>query len=305
MEEKTLVLRDGHKMFYRVWEAKEPAATVHINHGMAEHSLRYSRFADYLNTFGFTVYAQDHRGHGRTMQEGERGWFSAVDGWETAVTDAWEIDQVIARENASVPHFLFGHSMGSFLARTQIERHSEAWQGVVLSGTGFSQGLKGKLGRWVAGKRAGKDGGQRPDELLNTLIFAPYVLHFKDWQRTTSVWISRDEEEVRKYDEDPFCGFTCSSAFFRDLLDGIELANSPSEVKKIRKDLPILVISGDDDPVGDFGRGVRKAADLYRDAGIKDVRLELRKGARHEILNETDREETMGIIASFFCALIQ
>ena len=305
MKEKTLVLRDGHPMFYRVWEAEKPVATVHINHGMAEHSLRYDRFAVYLNSLGFTVYAQDHRGHGYTMQEGEQGWFADNDGWNVVVADAWEIDQLIASEHPGLPHFLFGHSMGSFMARTELERYSEAWKAAVICGTGASQGIKGSFGKALARHRAKKNGGKKADELLNTLSFSSYVTHFKEEAKvSTSVWLSRDPEEVAKYDKDPLCGFTCSTSFFADLVDGINYANSPEEIAKIRKDIPLLIISGDEDPVGNYGKGVRKVAELYRDAGIKDVRLELRKGGRHEILNETDREETMRIISGFYLSVL-
>ena len=292
-------------MFLRTWDAESPRATVHINHGMSEHSLRYDRFAKRLNALGFSVYAQDHRGHGHTMREGEKGWFAAKDGWAVVSDDAWEIDCLIEKELSGVPHFLFGHSMGSFIARTELSAHPDAWTAAVLCGTGAGQGIKGKAGRRLALMRKGKGEGRKPDEILNTLAFASYAMRFKGWMRTTSVWISRDEDEVRKYDEDPLCGFTCSTAFFADLMDGIELANDPAEAAKVRKDLPLLIISGDEDPVGGFGKGVREVARLYRDAGVMDVRLELRKGARHEILNETDREETMSMISSFYLSVME
>lgn len=303
MEERTLRLSDGHPLFFRVWNTEGARATLHILHGMAEHSARYNQFAEHLNSLGFIVYAQDHRGHGCTKAEDEKGWFSDHDGWSLVCEDSWELDKLISQEHPDLPHFLMGHSMGSFMARTVLEEHSNAFEAAVIMGTGASQGIIGKAGRFIARRNASKNGGRMPDEMMNTLAFGSYVRHFPG--EGNFGWLTKDQNEVRKYEDDPLCGFTCSSAFFRDLLEGIEKANDPRLVKGIRKDIPILIVSGEDDPVGGYGKGVLKVAGLYRKAGIKDVRMILYSGDRHEILNETDRDKVIEDVAGFLTEILR
>ena len=303
MEERYLRSDDGHRLFLRVWKADNTIATVHINHGMAEHSLRYGAFAEYLNGLGFTVYAQDHRGHGFTKEEDEKGWFSESGGWKSVTEDALAVDRLIESEYPGVPHFLFGHSMGSFIARTCLGLHSEYYAAAVICGTGGSQGIAGKAGRRIALYRARKYGSRMPDPFMNRLAFGSYVKHFPGEGDTA--WLSRDREEVRKYDEDPLCGFTCSSGFFADLIEGSFTANSPELARRIRKDIPLFIISGTDDPVGDYGRGVEKVFRLYKKAGIENVSMRLFQGARHELLNETDRDEVMRTISDFLLGVMK
>ena len=298
MEQRTLVLNDGHDLFYRIWDTDNAKATLHINHGMAEHSLRYSRFASYLNSLGIVVYAQDHRGHGYTKEENEKGWFAEEDGWKKVVEDSWELDKVISNEHPDLPHILFGHSMGSFIARIVLAEHSHAFAGAIICGTGYSQGIIGKCGKLIAKHNARKYGSRMPDPTFERIAFGSYVKHFPG--EGSYGWLSKDREEVMKYENDPLCGFTCSSAFYSDLLTLIEKANDRGLAGNIRKDIPIMLISGDKDPVGNYGKGVIKVEKLYRNAGIKDVRLVLLPDDRHEILNETDRdivEKTMGACA--------
>ena len=295
MEQRKLMLSDGHELFYRVWDVPEAKATLHINHGMAEHSLRYSRFAKYLNSLGIAVYAQDHRGHGLTKAEDEKGWFAEKDGWRLVVDDSWELDKAISNDYPQLPHILFGHSMGSFIARVVLSEHSAAFFAVIICGTGASQGLIGKFGKALASRHSRKLGSKMPDQTFERIAFGSYTRHFPG--EGNFGWLSRDKEEVRKYEDDPLCGFTCSSGFYCDLLTLIEKANDATMISSIRKDIPIMLISGDKDPVGGYGKGVMKVHRLYKKAGIHDVRLVLLPDDRHEILNELDRdvvEKTMG-----------
>ena len=295
MEQRKLMLSDGHELFYRVWDVPEAKATLHINHGMAEHSLRYSRFAKYLNSLGIAVYAQDHRGHGLTKAEDEKGWFAEKDGWRLVVDDSWELDKAISNDYPQLPHILFGHSMGSFIARVVLSEHSAAFSAVIICGTGASQGLIGKFGKALASHHSRKLGSKMPDQTFERIAFGSYTRHFPG--EGNFGWLSRDKEEVRKYEDDPLCGFTCSSGFYCDLLTLIEKANDATMISSIRKDIPIMLISGDKDPVGGYGKGVMKVRRLYKKAGIHDVRLVLLPDDRHEILNELDRdvvEKTMG-----------
>lgn len=302
MEERYFTSDDGHRIFIRIWEVENPIATVHINHGMAEHSLRYDAFAEYLNSFGFSVYAQDHRGHGYTKEEGETGWLAEKNGWKRIVDDAFLVDSKIMLIHPDTPHILFGHSMGSFVARTCLGLHSELYDAAIICGTGASQGIVGRIGKRIAEHRARKNGSRTADKLMQALAFGSYVKHFPGEGETG--WLSKDKDEVRKYDADPLCGFVCSSQFYADLIEGSFAANDHALASRIRKDIPILIISGRDDPVGGYGKGVMKVYRMYRKLGIMNVTLRLFDGDRHEILNETDKDDVMKVISDFILSVI-
>lgn len=291
-ETKRLTCSDGKILIYRCWtpENQNHHAVVHIYHGMAEHSERYDRFARYLNSLGIVVYAQDHRGHGLTATDDERGWFADSDGWMRVVEDGYELDREIVHTHPGKDVFLFGHSMGSLLVRTLICIHPELYRGVIVSGTSASKGLMGQVGRLLAVARAKKYGTRTPDALLDKLSFGAFAKKFEPRQ-TNFDWLSRDAVEVKKYIDDHFCGFICSSQFFVDLLDGIEFANNPANIAKVPKDMPMLIISGAMDVVGEFGKGVRKVHQAYRNALLTDLTFELVPEARHELLNEINRED--------------
>lgn len=294
-------MKDGKKLFYRVWPAEKTRATVHINHGMAEHSLRYDRFAKFLNGLGYTVFCQDHRGHGKTKENSsETGWFADKDGWMLICSDSYALDRKIMKEYPGVPHFIFGHSMGSFMTRTNIALHSSDYTAAVIMGTGCSKGIVSRVGRRIALSRCRKYGTKHRDEFLNNLAFSSYLKKFDYKNDGVCCWLSSDRDEVKKYEDDPDCGFICSSRFYADLIEGLETANNRELIGKIRKDLPILFLSGDMDPVGSYGKGVIKASGLYKDAGINDVRLKLYKDGRHEILNDTMKDEVMKDVAAFY-----
>lgn len=298
MEERSLILRDGKKLFYRVWSVDSPRATLHINHGMAEHSLRYDEFAHQMNLAGYVVFAQDHRGHGYTMQDGEEGWFAEKDGWSTISEDSYELDKEIEKEYPSLPHLIFGHSMGSFVTRTNIARHPEAYKAAIICGTGGDQGIVGKIGRSLALWRVKKYGSRAKAPILDKLAFGSFNKKFK--AEGDFGWLSSDRKEVEKYISDPLCGFICSNQFYADLIEGSFTANDADEISKVRKTLPILFISGGLDPVGGYSKGVEKAVELYRKAGIKDVRLKFYPKGRHEILNDVMRQEVMSDAISFY-----
>lgn len=299
MTERYLEMRDGHRLFLRTWDAVDkPLGTLHINHGMAEHSLRYDDFARYLNGLGFIVYAQDHRGHGFTREEEEKGWFAFQDGWKLVTEDAIAVDELIMKEHESLPHFILGHSMGSFITRSELIKVSDWFSAAIIMGSGAGQGLVGKVGKAIASRHVRKFGSRMPDHKMTKLSFGSYNRHFRP-NRTDSDWLTRDEAEVDKYLNDPLCGFVCSSQFFVDLLTGIELANDPAQAKKVSKVLPMLIISGAQDPVGSYGKGIRRIEKLYKDAGLYDVRVKLFDKDRHEILNELDKSDVYSYIGSY------
>lgn len=288
---------DGLEIYYRVWRPKQDVplvGAVHILHGMAEYSGRYEAFAGFLTDAGYTVYAQDHRGHGLTAERNHMpyGFFAEKEGWWRIMRDSDQLDEIILDEQPDeLPFFLLGHSMGSFLARSVIVAHADLFSGVIAMGTGCSQGLAGKFGLLLTSRHIKKLGPKAPDEQMARLSFASYLKHIPK-PRTQSDWLSRDSRAVDRYEADPACGFVCTTSFYHDLIVGLTFANDPANAKKLPPDLPMLLISGSEDPVGGWSKGVRKVYDLYKDAGIGDLTLHLVDGARHELLNETDKEET-------------
>ncbi len=305
METKRFECSDGKALVYRCWKPanQNQRAVVHIYHGMAEHSERYDRFAKYLNSLGIVVYAQDHRGHGYTASDDERGWFADVDGWSRVAEDGYEMDLEIVRNHPGKDLFLFGHSMGSFLVRTLAVTHPDLYRGMIISGTASGKGLVGNIGKMLAKARSRRYGSRTPDSLLDKMSFGAFAKHFQP-QQTNFDWLSRDADEVKKYIDDPMCGFVCSSQFFVDLLDGIAFANDPQQIVKIPKALPICLISGMMDPVGEFAKGPKKVYEAYKSVGITDLSIHLIPDARHELLNELNRDEIHTLIGKWIEARI-
>ena len=188
--------------------------------------------------------------------------------------------------------------MGSFLARTVMVKHPDFYTGVIIMGTGCGKGLVGKIGKFIAKQQIKKYGSKAPGKVLNNLSFGSYNKQFNP-AITDYDWLSRDQKEVEKYVKDEKCGFLCTNGFFYDLLTGVEVANSRENAESLPKDLPLLIISGDMDPVGDFGKGVKKVYNLYANAGIVDVTLKLIPDARHELLNEINKKEIYEILSDW------
>lgn len=294
----TVSATDGTPLFtYRWLPETPPRASVQLVHGMAEHAGRYARLARHLTGQGFAVYASDHRGHGKTAEAtGVVGFFADKSGWSTVVADQLVVTRRAKSAHPGVPHFMLGHSMGSLIARDYIVEHGEELAGVVLTGTAPTQGLLGVAGLLIARAEGHLRGARTPSPLLDRLTFGSYNAAFKP-NRTEFDWLSRDPAEVDAYVADPACGFVCSSGFYADLLTGLRRANDPKRIKRVPKDLPILIAGGAEDPTGRRGKGPRQATEQYEKAGVRDVTLQLYPQARHEILNEVNRDEvTAGIV---------
>jgi alpha-beta hydrolase superfamily lysophospholipase len=284
---------DGVTIFAKKWiNEGKPKAIVQIAHGMAEHLARYDAFARELVVENCYVYGNDHRGHGETGKHTDSiGYFADEQGFETVVKDMYRLTTIIEEEYPDVPIFLFGHSMGSFLARRYIQLFGNKLSGTILCGTGGDPGIIGKIGRMIAATESRKKGRKTPSPFLNNLTFGNYNKAFLP-NRTEFDWLSRDEREVDKYIHDPLCGGIFTAGFFYDFLDGIGTLNNPHHIKLIPSELPIFLISGTKDPVGGKnGKGVVQTLDAYKQAGIKDVSIKLYDDARHELLNETNKDE--------------
>ncbi len=270
---------------------KKISAVVQIVHGMAEHSERYRQFAKALIKAGFGVYANDHRGHGKTAGNVENlGYFADKSGWELVVGDMKKLTDIIETNHQGLPVFLFGHSMGSFLSRDYIFTCPEKISGVILSGTACNPGLTGYIGIAISRLESLISGRLAQSPILDKLSFGSFNNALKP-NRTPFDWLSRDNTEVDKYINDPFCGTIFTAGFFNDLLKGIKKINKSSNISKIPKALPVYIYSGEKDPVGDNTKGVQKVFDQYKKAGIADLSLKFYKECRHETLNEVNRDE--------------
>lgn len=263
-------------------------ATVQLSHGMIEHIIRYSDFAEFLNGNGIAVYGHDHLGHGDTTPE-DLGFIAEEDGDIVIVDDLFEVTKRVESDYPNVPHILLGHSMGSFVARRYLTKYGEHLSGAVIVGTGNQSSTSVGFGLFISRYLCKHKGTHYVSPFLNKAILESNDKRF-DEPEMKNRWISRDPETIRKYNEDPFCTFRFTVAGFRDLLTMIKKLESAEDFDKIPKNLPVILLSGSDDPVGDFGKGVRKAKEGLEKAGLKPE-MKLYPGARHEILNETNRQE--------------
>ena len=300
MKNVTLQMTDGFSInaFILVPEG-EAIGHIHLLHGMAEQISRYEEFAKFLASKGYVVSGHDHRGHGKTAEmNGKLGYFSDENGFERVVEDAYDSIASIRKQHPTPRFILLGHSMGSFIARRYIQLHGSEVDLVILVGTGSDPGPTRLLATALA-KLAGKTKGlDVPNHLLNKLAFGSFNKKI-DKPVTKFDWLSRNSTVVQAYIEDPYCGFVPTSGFFIDLFDGIGIINAADEISKVPKTLPILLVSGSDDPVGDYGKGVLKVAKEYDAAGVNDVLVKLFEGGRHEVLQELNNKQVFEFISDW------
>jgi len=277
----------------------EPVGVYQIAHGVAEYALRYAPFAEFLCGRGFVVVANDHIGHGLSIAEGAAPlYFGKTDGWTHVVDDMAALRRQTELKYPGLPYFLMGHSMGSFLARTYLIRYPGTVTGAVIMGTGQQSGGTVALGRLAAKLIGGRKGLDKPNAAVSNLAFGSYNKPFEP-RRTDFDWLSVNTENVDRYIADPLCGGEATVGLFLDMLGGIAFIGKQANVARMDKNMPVLFISGAMDPVGDLGKGVRKACESFRQAGVRDVTLKLYPGLRHEILNEAEREQVYADIRAW------
>ncbi len=281
---------DGVPLYVNHWRAEgAPRAVVMLAHGMAEHSGRYARFGQALVAAGFELYAHDQRGHGQTAQHGSLGHYADRDGWARVVGDLSTLNHHIRQQCPQTPIFLFGHSMGSYIAMAYLMHQSSGVQGAILSGSNYqplrlytSATLIARFERW----RQGKNG---RSALIHWLSFGAFNRACKP-ARTAFDWLSRDPAEVDRYIADPLCGFRCSNQLWLDLLEGLQRITPSANLKQIDPRLPLLIIGGDHDPVSQ-GQRLQDLADALSRSGHARTTLKRYPQARHELLNELNRDE--------------
>lgn len=279
--------------------SSHPKAIVQIAHGVADHIDRYRDFMCFLAEHGIMSVGNDHLGHGHTIRHPtEQGFFAYTNGWEHAVNDMEKLHDLISVDFPKLPYVLFGHSMGSFLTRTYLIKHPDKYDAAVISGTGHMKKPLVDSGHALADIIVKTKGPRHLSALIDKIAFGSYNKKFSP-ARTKFDWISRDENQVDKYAADPLCGFIATASLFRDMMDGIKFITNQENINKMNPDKPILLISGDSDPVGEDGVAVERAYKALCQAGLKDVYMKLYPGGRHEMLNETNRKEVYMDIMSW------
>jgi alpha-beta hydrolase superfamily lysophospholipase len=264
-------------------------AVVQIAHGMAEHAARYARFAEALTSAGYAVYADDHRGHGKTASEADVGHFADREGWDLVLSDLRALGARAKEEQPGKKVIFFGHSMGSFFGQQLLQKHWRDYDGMILSGSNAPGSVLERLGGGAARLERLRGGPRGKSALLAFLSFGSFNDAFKP-ARTEFDWLSRDAAEVDKYVADPRCGFRCTNQLWVDLLDGLR-AIATSGFGSVRKDFPVLLFAGDRDPVSRGGKGVTELHERLRSAGLSRASIRLYVEGRHEMLNETNRDE--------------
>ena len=273
------------------WEPEgEITAVVQIVHGIAEHVQRYDHFASWLAQQGVLVVAQDHMGHGSSIEGGStKGYFTG--GWFAAVEDTYRLLRETREEFPNLPYILLGHSMGSFIARTILCKYPDSGiTAAIISGTAWMPGAIITAGHALAGIICKLQDEKKPSNILQGMMFGSYNKRIEN-VRTKSDWLTRDEKIVDAYEADPDCGFATSAGLLRDMLVGLKFIHNRNHLLRMDLSLPVLFLSGEEDPVGGYGSGVRAAAEAFQKAGMDHIDLRLYPGGRHEMLNELNRDE--------------
>jgi alpha-beta hydrolase superfamily lysophospholipase len=288
------------RIFVRIVEPADKSnvrAVLQIAHGMAEHSLLYMDFAKYIASFGFAVAMNDHLGHGKSVSTGGAFGYFGEGGCQNLINDMHKLHGIMRDAYPNLPYFLMGHSMGSFLARAYTSQFGTELAGAVYMGTSAGPGAAILEAQIIfANSVVKKRGIKGHDPVFEKLSIRKYNTAFVP-NRTISDWISRDEAEVDRYVNDPLCGFDLAASGYRDILYLQKEINCADWYRRV-PDIPILLISGDRDPVGEFGKGVKKVAKGLTKTGHR-VQLILYPEARHALLSETNKDEVHGDIYNF------
>ncbi|MDO4399695.1 MAG: alpha/beta fold hydrolase [Coriobacteriia bacterium] len=282
----------------------EPKAVLQIAHGMQEHISRYGEFAQYLAERGFAVVGNDHLGHGRSGAPEDLGYFGDSPS-NLVVADMHQLRKLTQAQYPGVPYFMLGHSMGSFMLRKYLALSGTGLAGAIVMGTGFTPAAATNGGLMLIKRGTKRRGGHYASDFIAKLTFgkdyAPYDMTGNEPERS---WLSHNVENVRAYYADPLCGFPFTLNGYQGLLEAVKFSCDPKNVQAIPSSLPIFLVSGELDPVGGAGKGVRKVHEMMQAAGIEDLELKLYPGMLHEILNEPDRAQVYEDLATWMEARI-
>ncbi len=277
----------------------EVSGVLQIIHGMSEYAERYSRFAGYMNSRGIAVCAEDHLGHGKTAKRPEElGKFDDKRDYKTVLSDIRHLHAYAGGRFAGSPYFMLGHSMGSFLLRNYLAEYGKEISGAIIMGTGYMGAPVLNAALFLTRLNALFFGWENRSKFIKKLAFGSYNKKFKQEKNAFS-WLSADKENVKAYNADGLCGFDFTDNGYKVLFSAIKSACSQKTVSAVPKSLPVLFVSGRDDPVGNYGKGVLKTFKKFKAAGVNNARCILYEGCRHEILNDVCRERVYGDILSF------
>lgn len=284
---------DGKTQIHAVeWIPDEkPKAILQIAHGVTEYILRYEQFAEYLVEKGIMVVGNDHLGHGKSIaKDSEPMYFGPTGSWKWAVEDMYTCTKMIKEKYPEIPYYMLGFSLGSFLLRTYLIEYPKAIDAAIIMGTGETPPVQIALAKFIANKEAKKVGENHTSPMIKKLTFDTYNKFFAP-NRTDYDWLCSDNEGLDEYIADPMRGGNLSAGLFREMLSGMKFTSEIKNLKKMNLNTPILFISGDEDPVGEKGKGVIKAYHKFQDIGMKDVEIKLYPKLRHDILHEKCKKE--------------
>ena len=293
MKEVYIPSTDGkNKLHVVIWEPNiQVIGVVQISHGMVEYIKRYDEFARYLNQYGILVVGNDHLSHGETAKtDDDWGYFCSDNMSETVVEDLYKITCFAKKNYPDVPYFLFGHSMGSFMARRYIMTYGNELDGVIISGTGNQSGSVLKAGKIMVSLTKLFKGDRYRSRMLKNMFFSKFNARIPN-VRTSNDWLTKDEAIVDKYNADKYCTYSFTVNGYRTLLEVLSFIQNENNIEKIPKNLPVFLIAGEEDPVGNYGKAVKNVYEIYEQAGIEDISIKLYKDDRHELINETDKED--------------
>lgn len=294
--------RDNHSKIHAVRYMPDDGKVIgvlQIVHGMAEYVERYEETAQFFTEKGFVVTGEDHLGHGKTVgEDGLKGYFCKKDPATVVVRDVHRLKKLTQELYPSVPYYILGHSMGSFILRNYLCRYGRGIDGAIIMGTGMKPPVMIAAGRVLTAVCSVFPGSRAPGKLLNKIAFGSFNKKIVP-QTTPCDWLSCNPENVNRYMEDSLCGFLFTVNGFRTLFDLMARVQNKEYLKNMPESIPLLMVSGAEDPVGGYGREVRRAYDSIKGAGVIDVELKLYEGDRHEILNEDDRFAVMKDICSW------
>ncbi len=277
-----------------------PKAILQLVHGMAEHIERYGDFAAFMTEHGYLVVGDNHLGHGKSVGEnGQKGYFCEGDAASVLVRDEHKLHEVVEGEYPGIPYFILGHSMGSFITRNYLTEYGHEVQGAVIMGTGMQPKALLALSKTLAKAEKLFKGDTHVSTFIDKLAFGGYYKKIPNYTMKNE-WLTSNLDAVQKYNDDPDCGFTFTVNGFSTLFELIWRLHDEERLAGIPKNLPMFFVAGAEDPVGNYGKGVKQAADTVRKAGVQDVTMKLYPGGRHEILNDREHGEVYEDVLSFY-----
>lgn len=294
--------KDGKNTIHAViWQPEcEPKGVVQIIHGMCEYAARYAPFAKFLNLNGYIVVAEDHLGHGKSVKdEKDLGYFNEAHDYSVVVEDIHELKLTVQKTTGDLPWFVLGHSMGSFFCRKYISLYGAEFKAAVIMGSGFKSKATLNTALFAVKLNALFCGWRNRSKLIKKLAFGSYNKKFKP-AKTENDWLSQDPQNVINYEADPLCGFSFTNNGYYVLFSVIKQACSKKVIASVPKNLPVFFVAGDKDPVGDYGKGVKKAYEKFKKAGVESVSIALYEEGRHEILNDFCKEQVQSDVVDFY-----